>query len=45
MSDWEINLINQTDAVDNLRRVETFWQYKLDILQPSGLNEYDMALF
>ena len=41
----EIALIDQTDSVDNLRRKESFWRYKLDTFQPNGLNERDVALF
>ena len=45
MSDWEINLVDQAESVDDLRRRESFWQYELDTFQPNGLNERDAALF
>ena len=45
MSDWEITLIHQTDSGDDLRRKESFWQYKLDAFQPNGFNERDVTLF
>ena len=45
MSDWEINLVDQAERVDDLRRRESFWQYELNAFQPNGLNEPDVALF
>ena len=45
MSDWEITLIDQVDRVNDLRRRESFWQYKLNNFQPNGLNERDVTLF
>ena len=45
MSDWEITLIDQAESVDDLRRIESFWQYEHDTLQTNGLNEHDVALF
>ena len=45
VSDMEITLIDQTESKDDLKRRESFWQYKLDTFQPNGLNERDVALF
>ena len=38
MSDWEINLVDQAESVDDFRRRETFWQYELNTFQPNGLS-------
>ena len=43
--DWEVRLIDQTDNVEDLRKKESFWQHELEIFQPNGLNEREMALF
>ena len=43
--DWEVRLIDQTDNVENLGKRESFWQHELDIFQPNGLNEREVALF
>ena len=43
--DWEVRLIDQTDNVEELRKRESFWQHELDIFQPNGLNEHEVALF
>ena len=45
MSDWETTLVNQAESVDDLRRIESFWQCELDSFQPNGLNERDVVLF
>ena len=45
ISNWEITLIDQTESVDDLRGRESFWQYEINIFQPNGLNECDVALF
>ena len=45
MSDWEINVIGQTENADDLRRKKSFWKYELDTFQSNGLNERDVALF
>ena len=45
MSDWEINVIGQTENADDLRRKKSFWKYELDTFQSNGLNERDAALF
>ena len=44
-NDWEVRLIDQTDNVENLGKRESFWQHELDIFQPNGLNEREVALF
>ena len=43
--DWEVRLIDQTNNVENLGKRESFWQHELDIFQPNGLNEREVALF
>ena len=32
------------DDADNIRRRESFWQYKLDTFQPNGLNDREVTL-
>ena len=44
-SDWEVRLIDQGVSVDDVRRRESYWQHELDIFQPNGLNEREVALF
>ena len=44
-SDWEIRLIDQGISVGDVRRRESYWQPELDIFQPNGLNELEVALF
>ena len=43
--DWEVRLIDQTDSREDLRKRESFWQHELNIFQPNGLNEREVALF
>ena len=44
-SDWQLRLIDQAVGVDDLRQRESYWQHKLDIFQPDGLNMREVALF
>ena len=37
--------MDQTYNVQELRKRESFWQHKLNIFQPNGLNESEVALF
>ena len=39
MDDWRVALIDRADNRKELRRRESFWQYKLNIFFPHGLNE------
>ena len=43
-SDWEIKIIDQGKDADDIRRRESFWQYKLDTFQPNGLNDREVTL-
>ena len=43
--DWEVRVIDQTDNVEDLKKRESFWQHELEIFQPNGLNEREVALF
>ena len=44
---WEIgNLLSVAKQyVDDIRRIQSFWQYELDIFQQNGLNDCDVAVF
>ena len=39
MDDWRVTLIDRADNRKELRRRESFWQYKLNTFFPHGLNE------
>ena len=39
MGDWRVTLIDRADNRKELRRLESFWQYKLNTFFPHGLNE------
>ena len=39
IDDWEIILIDKGRNKQETRKKELFWQYKLDIFVPHGLNE------
>ena len=41
---WEIKIIDQGKDADDIRRRESFWQYKLDTFQPNGLNDREVTL-
>ena len=42
-SDWKIKIIDQGKDADDIRRRESFWQYKLDTFQPNGLNDREVT--
>ena len=44
-NDWEVRLIDKTVSFDDASRRESYWQRELDIFQPNGLNEREVALF
>ena len=37
--DWRVTFIDRPDDRKELRRRESFWQYKLNTFFPQGLNE------
>ena len=39
MDDWRLTLIDRADNRKELRKQESFWQYKLNTFFPHGLNE------
>ena len=39
MDDWRVTFIDRPDDRKELRRRESFWQYKLNTFFPQGLNE------
>ena len=39
MSDWKFQLIDRSYNEEQLRKRESFWQYKLETFVPKGLNE------
>ena len=39
MDDWSFILIDSASGEDSVRREESFWQFKLNTLFPTGLNE------
>ena len=39
MDDWRVTFIDKPDDRKELRRWESFWQYKLNTFFPQGLNE------
>ena len=41
-SDYSFILIDQADNEADLRRRESFWQYRLETFTPQGLNKYDV---
>ena len=45
MNNLKVTITDQTDISDDLRRRESFWEYKLDTFQPNRLTERDMVLF
>ena len=38
MDDWRVTFIDRPDDRKELRRRESFWQYKLNTFFPQGLN-------
>ena len=42
--DWSFVLIDQAFNEKQLRQKECFWQYKLDVFEPKGLNDRDVQL-
>ena len=44
LSDWSVKLIDQTHDEGSLRRQESFWQHKLKMFAPDGLNEKEVPL-
>ena len=42
---WQVRLTDQSDSTEDLRKRESFWQHELEIFQPNGLNEREVALF
>ena len=44
MDDWKVTLIDKADNEVDLRKRESFWQYKLNTFLPHGLNERNVAL-
>ena len=42
--DWELRLIDQTDNVDDLRKIESLWQHELGTFLFNELNEQEVAL-
>ena len=42
--DWSFVLIDQAFNDTQLRQKECFWQYKLDVFEPKGLNVRDVQL-
>ena len=39
MGDWKITIIDRAENVLPLRRRESYWQHRLDMFIPNGLNE------
>ena len=42
--DFEYTLIDQADSLENVRKKERFWQYKLDTFLPQGLNDREVVV-
>ena len=42
MDDWSVTLIERVDNRKELKRWESFWQYKLNTFFPHGLNERNL---
>ena len=40
--DWKFKLIDSAMNLNDLRRSERYWQYKLDTFSPRGLNEREV---
>ena len=39
MDDWEFQLIDRSNHTQQLRKRESYWQFKLNTFRPNGLNE------
>ena len=39
IDDWKVTLFEKCETLKQLRERETFWQHKLKIFYPLGLNE------
>ena len=45
IDDWKVTLFEKCETLKQLRERETFWQHKLKIFYPLGLNEIEEYLF
>ena len=45
INDWEVTLLEKSETHKQLKERETFWQHKLKIFYPLGLNEKEEYLF
>ena len=44
MENWKITIIDRAENVLELRHRESYWQYRLDIFIPNGLNEHFVSI-
>ena len=44
MEDWKITIIDRAENVLELRRRESYWQYRLDTFIPNGSNERSVGI-
>lgn len=44
MEDWSFTLIDQTFSAEELNKKELFWQYKLNVFVPQGLNVHEATI-
>ena len=43
MEDWEFQVIDKSWNLNKLRERESFWQHKLQVFIPQGLNDREMS--